>query len=114
MSSPATTPLTSTNACTECERAQLRFLPACQPRDHGAPVSSPVADGMGYMCVHSGFKRRAPRAVKEIKLFAQKAMGASDVRIDQKLNQAVWNNGVKAVPYRIRVRIARCAGSVVL
>ena len=69
---------------------------------------------MGYMCVHSGFKRRAPRAVKEIKLFAQKAMGASDVRIDQKLNQAVWNNGVKAVPYRIRVRIARCAGSVVL
>ena len=52
--------------------------------------------------------------MKEIKLFAQKAMGASDVRIDQKLNQAVWNNGVKAVPYRIRVRIARCAGSVVL
>lgn len=56
----------------------------------------------------SGFKRRAPRAVKEIKKFAQKAMGTSDVRIDQKLNQAVWNNGVKAVPYRIRVRIARC------
>merc|ERR1711916_400160 len=38
-----------------------------------------------------GFKRRAPRAVKEIKAFAQK----------------VLSKGVKNVPFRIRVRLER-------
>ena len=37
------------------------------------------------------FKKKAPRAVKEIKKFAQKAMKTSDVRIDVKLNKAVWS-----------------------
>lgn len=42
--------------------------------------------------LHSvSFKKRAPRAVKEIKKFAQKAMQTSDVRIDVKLNKAVWS-----------------------
>ncbi|CAH8544286.1 unnamed protein product [Heterobilharzia americana] len=44
-----------------------------------------------------GFKRRAPRAIKEIKLFAKKMMGTEDVR------------GVRNVPYRVRVRLARKA-----
>ena len=39
----------------------------------------------------TAFKKRAPRAVKEIKKFAQKAMRTSDVRIDVKLNKAVWS-----------------------
>merc|ERR1712046_451211 len=30
-------------------------------------------------------------------------MGTSDVRIDVKLNKAVWAKGIKSVPYRIRV-----------
>lgn len=37
------------------------------------------------------FKKRAPRAVKEIKKFAQKMMSTSDVRVDVKLNKAVWS-----------------------
>lgn len=37
------------------------------------------------------FKKRAPRAVKEIKKFAQKAMKTTDVRVDVKLNKAVWS-----------------------
>ncbi|KAJ2902460.1 50S ribosomal L31e protein [Zalerion maritima] len=53
------------------------------------------------------FKKRAPRAIKEIKAFAQKAMGTSDVRIDPTLNKKVWEGGVKGVDYRIRVRISR-------
>ncbi|CAH1776852.1 unnamed protein product [Owenia fusiformis] len=53
------------------------------------------------------FKRRAPRAVKEIRKFAEKAMGTPDVRIDSKLNKAVWQQGVRNVAYRIRVRLAR-------
>lgn len=53
------------------------------------------------------FKRRAPRAIKEIKKFAQKAMGTSDVRIDTNLNKKVWSTGIKNPPTRIRVRLSR-------
>ncbi|CAK7269094.1 60S ribosomal protein L31B [Sporothrix epigloea] len=53
------------------------------------------------------FKKRAPRAVKEIKKFAQQAMGTSDVRLDPALNKKVWESGVKGVPYRLRIRISR-------
>lgn len=82
------------------------------------------------------FKKRAPRAIKEIKEFAYKAMvrnpgiarlattsdesrrksqgsnanisqGTSDVRVDPQLNKKVWECGVKGVPYRLRVRISR-------
>ncbi|TQS33014.1 hypothetical protein Golomagni_06656 [Golovinomyces magnicellulatus] len=74
------------------------------------------------------FKKRAPRAIREIKDFATKAMvryypptesldeiqlrqaferGTSDVRLDPALNKKVWENGVKGVAYRIRVRISR-------
>eukprot|EP00116_Pleurobrachia_bachei_P003119 sb/3463381/ len=54
-----------------------------------------------------GFKYRAPRAIKEIKKFATKTMGTPDVRIDTRLNKHVWHKGVKNVPFRIRVRLAR-------
>lgn len=37
------------------------------------------------------FKKRAPRAVKEIRKFAQKVMRTKDVRLDVKLNKAVWS-----------------------
>mmetsp|Transcript_18684 Transcript_18684/g.46242 ORF Transcript_18684/g.46242 Transcript_18684/m.46242 type:complete len:112 (+) Transcript_18684:305-640(+) len=53
------------------------------------------------------FKRRAPRAIKAIKKFAQKAMGTSDVRIDSNLNKKVWSTGMKNPPTRIRVRLSR-------
>ncbi|KAL1021787.1 hypothetical protein UPYG_G00017960 [Umbra pygmaea] len=53
------------------------------------------------------FKRRAPRALKEIRKFAMKHMGTPDVRIDTRLNKAVWSKGVKNVPYRMRVRLSR-------
>mmetsp|Transcript_2143 Transcript_2143/g.2488 ORF Transcript_2143/g.2488 Transcript_2143/m.2488 type:complete len:131 (+) Transcript_2143:313-705(+) len=53
------------------------------------------------------FKKKAPRAVKEIKKFAEKAMGTKDVRIDAQLNKYVWSRGVKNVPTRVRVRLTR-------
>ncbi|KAI1331400.1 ribosomal protein L31e-domain-containing protein [Xylariaceae sp. FL0255] len=53
------------------------------------------------------FKKRAPRAIKEIKAFAEKAMGTSDVRLDPQLNKKVWEQGIKGVPYRLRIRISR-------
>merc|ERR1712137_527284 len=53
------------------------------------------------------FKKRAPRAVKEIKKFAKEKMGTEDVRVDVTLNKFVWSKGVRNVPYRVRVRLSR-------
>ncbi|XP_073214407.1 large ribosomal subunit protein eL31-like [Lepidochelys kempii] len=50
-----------------------------------------------------GFKKHAPCALKEIRTFAVKEMHTPDVRIDTRLNKAVWAN----VPYRIHVRLSR-------
>lgn len=33
--------------------------------------------------------------------------GTSDVRLDPQLNKKVWEQGIKGVPYRLRVRISR-------
>merc|ERR1712066_107796 len=54
-----------------------------------------------------GFKYKAPRAIREIKKFAEKQMGTNDARIDTRLNKHVWSQGVRGVPFRIRVRLAR-------
>ncbi|RKF53113.1 60S ribosomal protein L31-B [Golovinomyces cichoracearum] len=53
------------------------------------------------------FKKRAPRAIKEIKAFATKSMGTADVRLDPQLNKKVWESGIKGCPFRLRVRISR-------
>lgn len=34
-------------------------------------------------------------------------MGTKDVRLDPKLNKALWSQGIKNVPHRIRVRLSR-------
>ena len=34
-------------------------------------------------------------------------MGTKDIRIDARLNKAVWATGIKNVPHRLRVRLAR-------
>jgi ribosomal protein L31E len=47
--------------------------------------------------VFRAFKKRAPRAVKELKKFAEKMMKTPDVRIDSKLNKEVWSQGIKFV-----------------
>ncbi|MGK3746965.1 MAG: large subunit ribosomal protein L31e [Bacillariaceae sp.] len=52
-------------------------------------------------------KRRAPRAIKEIKKFATGAMGTQDVRIDSELNKFIWATGIKNPPVRVRVRLSR-------
>ena len=36
-----------------------------------------------------------------------RAQGTSDVRLDPQLNKKVWEQGIKGVPYRLRVRISR-------
>ncbi|CAJ1404320.1 unnamed protein product [Effrenium voratum] len=53
------------------------------------------------------FKKRAPRAVRVVRQFANKVMLTKDVRIDTKLNKFLWSNGVRNVPRRVRVRLSR-------
>ncbi|KAG7665358.1 RPL31B [[Candida] subhashii] len=53
------------------------------------------------------FKKRAPKAVKEIKKFATLHMGTTDVRLDPKLNVQLWKRGVQGVEHRLRLRISR-------
>ena len=60
-----------------------------------------------FCTVYSTFKKKAPKAIKEIRKFAEKAMGTKDVRVDVKLNKQIWSKGIRSVPRRIRVRIAR-------
>lgn len=54
-----------------------------------------------------GFKKRAPRAIKEIKKFAGQQMGTVDVRVDTRLNKFLWSKGIRNVPFRVRVRLSR-------
>merc|ERR1712176_533419 len=44
-----------------------------------------------------GFKYRAPKAIDAIRKFAKQAMGTDDVRIDSRLNKAVWEGGIRNV-----------------
>ena len=55
------------------------------------------------LCVYRGFKKRAPRAIKEIRKFAEKAMGTPDVRIDIRLNKHLWSQGIRLVDFEARV-----------
>merc|ERR1739848_716466 len=41
------------------------------------------------------FKKRAPRAIREIRKFTGKVMGTKDIRIDTKLNKYIWSNGIR-------------------
>ena len=34
-------------------------------------------------------------------------MGTKDARIDTRLNKAIWAQGVRGVPFRMRIRLAR-------
>ncbi|XP_045140316.1 60S ribosomal protein L31-like [Echinops telfairi] len=71
-----------------------------------------VMTGEGTVRIHKrihgvGFKKRAPRACKEMREFAMKQMGTPDVRIITRLNKAVWAKAIRNVPDRIRVRLSR-------
>lgn len=68
---------------------------------------SPCKCDLPIFGICSTFKKKAPNAIKEIRKFAQKAMGTTDVRVDVKLNKHIWSRGIRSVPRRVRVRIAR-------
>jgi len=42
-----------------------------------------------------------------IREFARKQMNTNDVRLHPSVNGAVWAKGIKSVPHRMRIRLAR-------
>merc|ERR1712080_161065 len=54
-----------------------------------------------------GYRKRAPKAIKVIKQFAQKAMKTEDVRVDSKLNNKNLGQRSQECPIQNRVRLSR-------
>jgi large subunit ribosomal protein L31e len=57
--------------------------------------------------------RRSKRAVNMIREFAMKHMKSEEVKIDEELNQIVWERGIRRPPRKIRVKIARDPDGIV-
>lgn len=74
-----------------------RWLPPFPRNPSKCGQSCPIVLHIENRFFCRGFKRRAPRAIKEIRKFAMKEMGTPDVRIDTRLNKAVWSKGVRWV-----------------
>jgi len=70
-------------------------------------VSRDYTIHMSKLVHRQTYKRKAPRAIKAIRKFAQNAMGTKDVRIDAKLNKHIWATGIRGTPTRVRVRLSR-------
>lgn len=71
------------------------------------PVTRDYTINLHKALYKTQFKKRAPKAIKAIREFAEKVMRTKDVRIDVKLNKHLWAKGVRNVPKRIRLRIER-------
>jgi large subunit ribosomal protein L31e len=53
------------------------------------------------------FKKRGKRAMNEIRRFAQKEMWTNDVRMDSELNHYIWQDGIRNIPDKVRIRISK-------
>eukprot|EP00834_Sanchytrium_tribonematis_P005563 NODE_345_length_9042_cov_0.258973.p8 type:complete len:128 gc:universal NODE_345_length_9042_cov_0.258973:1793-1410(-) len=53
------------------------------------------------------FKKRAPKAIKTMKKLATQMCQTDIVKIEPQLNHALWRNGIKQLPHRIRVRVQK-------
>merc|ERR1711988_160921 len=72
------------------------------------PVTRDYTVNLHKRCQGIQFKKKARRAVAAIRKFAQQAMGTEEVKIDTKLDQFIWSQGVRNVPRRVRIRVKRC------
>lgn len=57
--------------------------------------------------------RRTKRAINMIREFAQRHMKSEDVKIDQSLNEIMWERGIRHPPRRIRVKMVKDEDDVV-
>ena len=52
-------------------------------------------------------KKRAARAIREIKKFASREMKTSKVEVSPELNGIVWSQGIRNVPHKLRLKVLR-------
>ena len=71
------------------------------------PVSRDHTINLHKLCHKTQFKKKAVKAVRQIRKFAQKNMLTDDVRIGTDVNHFVWGKGIRNIPRRIRVRLVR-------
>jgi len=53
------------------------------------------------------FKKKVPKAIKEIKGYAKSCLFTKDVRVDAELNQHLWRNGIRNPDSRVNVTMER-------
>ena len=56
---------------------------------------------------------RAPRAIREIKIFLTKHMKASEVKIDESVNHVIWARGIQKIPSKNTVKAVKDDDGVV-
>ncbi|SBT36615.1 60S ribosomal protein L31, putative (RPL31) [Plasmodium ovale wallikeri] len=71
------------------------------------PVTKVITINLSKLTHGVCYKRKAPRAIKEIRSIAGKLMHTKDVRLDVKLNKFIWSKGIRNPPNRVRVKIER-------
>ena len=71
------------------------------------PVTRDYTINLHRLCHNMQFKKKSPRALREIRRFVQKEMNTEDVRIDPEVNKYVWSKGIRSQPRRVRVRLNR-------
>merc|ERR1712240_945147 len=86
---------------------KTKMSPTKRRRDNKKTVTKECTINLHKRIHGISFKKRAPRAIREIRKFAEKMMGTEDVRVDIRLNKHLWSQGIRHVPYRVRVRLAR-------
>jgi len=57
--------------------------------------------------------RRAKRAVRIVREFAQKHMKSEIVKIDERLNELIWSRGIRNPPRRVMVKMEKDEEGVV-
>jgi large subunit ribosomal protein L31e len=57
--------------------------------------------------------RRAKRAINMIREFAQRHMKSEEIKIDQSLNEKLWERSIRHPPRRIRVKMVKDVDDVV-
>ena len=72
-----------------------------------APASRDYTINLHKLCHKTQFKKKAPKALTQIRKFAAANMKTDDVRIDTEVNAWVWNQGIRNIPRRVRVRLSR-------
>jgi large subunit ribosomal protein L31e len=56
--------------------------------------------------------RRANAAVRLIKDYLQRHMKVEDVKIDNKLNEFIWERGIHKIPSRVKIKVSKKENSV--